>query len=91
MSLSTKNMRSEINSTEQWEQLTQTWLASLKKAKVRQAIIDDKMHSFLRGSGCLPTQDEFRMVEQCWEQHVQARNKTNQFIQDVLENSLPTD
>ena len=91
MSLSTKNMRSEINSTEQWEQLTQTWLASLKKAKVRQAIIDDKMHSFLRGSGCLPSPEELRMVEQCWEQHVQARNKTNQFIQDVLKNSLPTD
>lgn len=88
--ISTENMRSENNNTEKWEQLTQTWLASLKKAKVRQAIIDDKMHSFLKGSGCRPTQEELRMVEQCWEQHVQARNKTNQFIEDMLK-STPTD
>jgi hypothetical protein len=79
------------HSTEKWEQLTSEWADSLKKAKVRQAIIDDKMHSFLKGNGCLPTDEELKMVEQLWEQHVQARNKTNRFIQDVLLNYLPTD
>jgi microsomal dipeptidase-like Zn-dependent dipeptidase len=83
---------SEVShSRENWEQLTSEWADSLKKAKVRQAIIDDKMHSFLKGNGCLPTDEELKMVEQLWEQHVQARNKTNRFIQDVLLNYLPTD
>lgn len=79
------------HSTEKWEQLTHEWLNTLKKAKVRQAIIDDKMHSFLRGNGCLPTEEELQMVEQLWEKHVQARNKTNQFIQSVLESYIPTE
>lgn len=76
---------------EKWEQLTTEWSHSLKKAKVRQAIIDDKMHSFLKGNGCLPTEEELKIVEQLWELHVQARNKTNQFIQEVLESYIPTD
>jgi hypothetical protein len=49
------------------------------------------MHSFLRGNGCLPTEEELKMVDELWELHVQARNKTNQFIQTVLESYLPTD
>lgn len=76
---------------EKWEQLTTEWADSLKKAKVRQAIIDDKMHSFLRGNGCLPSEEELTLVEQLWEQHVHARNKMNHFIQNVLESYLPTD
>lgn len=79
------------HSTEKWEQLTNEWANSLKKAKVRQAIIDDKMHSFLKGNGCMPTEEELQTVEQLWEQHVQARNKTNQFIRSVLEAYMPTD
>lgn len=79
------------HSKEKWEQLTNEWADSLKKAKVRQAIIDDKMHSFLKGNGCLPTEEELKMVEQLWEKHVHARNKTNQFIQDVLLSYIPTD
>ena len=78
-------------STEKWEQLTSEWAESLKKAKVRQAIIDDKMHSFLKGNGCLPTDEELKMVDHLWEQHLQAWNMTNRFIQDVLLNYLPTD
>lgn len=80
-----------MNQTKKWESLTTEWAESLKKAKVRQAIIDDKMHSFLRGNGCLPSEEELKMVEQLWEHHVQARNKTNQFIHSVLESYLPTD
>ncbi len=80
-----------MSQTEKWNQLTTEWAESLKKAKVRQAIIDDKMHSFLRGNGCLPTEEELKMVEQLWEKHVQARNRTNEFIQSVLESYIPTD
>lgn len=69
---------------EDWQHLTSAWLASLKKAKVRQAIIDDKMHSFLKGKGCLPSEQELDMVEECWRQHVALRTKTNQFIKDVI-------
>ncbi len=79
------------HSIEKWELLTTEWAESLKKAKVRQAIIDDKMHSFLRGNGCLPAEEELKLVEQLWEQHVQARNKMNHFIQSVQESYIPTD
>jgi len=77
--------------SEKWDQLTNEWAESLKKAKVRQAIIDDKMHSFLRGNGCLPTAEELKIVEELWRQHVEARNRTNQFIQVVLQNYTTTD
>jgi tRNA/tmRNA/rRNA uracil-C5-methylase (TrmA/RlmC/RlmD family) len=79
------------HSSEKWDQLTKEWAESLKKAKTRQAIIDDKMHSFLRGNGCLPTTEELQIVEQLWQQHVEARNRTNQFIQAVLQNYTTTD
>jgi len=77
--------------SDKWDQLTNEWAESLKKAKVRQAIIDDKMHSFLRGNGCLPTAEELKIVEELWRQHVEARNRTNQFIQVVLQNYTTTD
>lgn len=79
------------HSSEKWDQLTNEWSASLKKAKIRQAIIDDKMHSFLRGNGCLPTAEELKVVEALWDQHVAARNRTNLFIQAVLENYTTTE
>lgn len=70
---------------EKWDQLTDAWMTSLKKAKLRQAIIDDKMHSFLKGNGCLPTREELDTVEQLWAQHVQTRDRTNQFILAVVQ------
>lgn len=79
------------HNSDTWQALTKHWAASLKQAKLRQAIIDDKMQSFLKGNGCLPTEAELAQVEQCWATHVAARNKTNQFIQAVLESYQPTD
>ena len=79
------------HNSEIWLALTHRWAETLKKAKLKQAVIDDKMQSFLRGNGCLPTQEELTLVEQCWEAHVDARNKTNQFIQTVLKNYQATD
>ncbi len=70
--------------SEEWLRLTQEWLECLKKAKVRQAVIDDKMQSFLKGNGCLPTPDELKQVEDLWAQHVRARNKTNDFVAVVI-------
>ncbi|EEF22720.1 conserved hypothetical protein [Ricinus communis] len=49
------------------------------------------MHSFLRGNGCLPTAEELKVVEALWDQHVAARNRTNLFIQAVLENYTTTE
>jgi hypothetical protein len=77
--------------SEKWDQLSKEWTESLQKAKIRQSIIDDKMHSPPRGNGCLPTAEELKIVEQLWGQHVEARNKTNQFIQAVLQNYTTTD
>jgi len=70
--------------SQKWGKLTQNWSESLKKAKVRQAIIDDKMNSFLSGNGCLPTQEELAKVEELWQLHVEARNKTNLYISSVI-------
>jgi len=69
---------------QKWTRLTQQWSESLKEAKVRQAIIDDKMNSFLKGNGCLPTQEELNQVEELWRLHVEARNKTNLYIGTVI-------
>ncbi|HEY0267706.1 MAG TPA: hypothetical protein VGC12_00575 [Methyloradius sp.] len=70
--------------SQKWTRLTQHWSESLKKAKVRQAIIDDKMNSFLKGNGCLPTQEELAQVEELWQLHVEARNKTNLYISTAI-------
>ena len=70
--------------SQKWTRLTQHWSDSLTKAKVRQAIIDDKMNSFLKGNGCLPSQEELKQVEELWELHVEARNKTNIYIATVI-------
>ncbi|WP_029148257.1 hypothetical protein [Methylophilus sp. 5] len=79
------------HSADQWQQLTHEWADALKQAKLSQAVIDDKMHSFLKGNGCLPSEAELKNVEQLWQRHVVARNKTNQFIQAVLKSYATSD
>ncbi len=64
----------------EWEGLTVAWSATLKKARAQQAIIDDKMSSFLRGTGRIPTLPALAKVEQYWELHEIARQATNKFI-----------
>ena len=70
--------------SEKWEQLILEWADSLKQAKLKQAVIDDKMHSFLRGNGCLPTPDELAHLEHLWARHTQALQKSQQFMHSVM-------
>jgi len=73
------------HNSEKWEQLILEWADSLKQAKLRQAVIDDKMHSFLRGNGCLPTPDELAHLEHLWARHTQALQKSQLFMQSVMQ------
>ncbi len=74
-----------MNECEIWEVLTQLWSDTLKKARLKQAVIDDRMNSFFKGNGCLPSKEDLAEVERCWEQHVAARNKTNAWIAEEIQ------
>lgn len=71
--------------------LAAAWSKSLKRARAQQAIIDDKMCSYLNGTGQLPTLVELAKVEQLWEIHDKARHANNRFIaQQINSKHSPT-
>lgn len=73
----------------EWEALVNKWSTSLKKARASQAIIDDKMSSYLRGTGRIPTLNELAKVEHLWEVHLEARQATNRFIAQKINSKRP--
>jgi hypothetical protein len=64
----------------EWEALTQDWAKALSKARIKEAVIADRMNSFLKGNGCLPTIADLDELEALWEVHVEKRNALNQYI-----------
>jgi len=63
----------------------------LANTKTKPRLTQTALRSFLKGNGCLPGEAALKNVERLWQQHVAARNKTNQFIQAVLESATTTD
>lgn len=68
----------------EWQELTQRWSKSLSKARIKEAVIADRMNSFLKGNGCLPTMQDLADVEEFWRIHVEHRAALNKFVADVI-------
>lgn len=68
----------------EWQELTQRWSKSLSKARIKEAVIADRMNSFLKGNGCLPTMKDIEDVEELWRIHVQHRTELNRYVADVI-------
>lgn len=56
------------------------------KAKLKEAVISDKMNSYFKGTLSLPTAEELQEVEISWGLHVIERQKMNFFIAQVINN-----
>jgi hypothetical protein len=68
----------------EWQLLTQEWAKALSKARIKEAVIADRMNSFLKGNGCLPTLADLEEVEALWEVHVEKRKALNEYIAKVV-------
>ena len=64
--------------------LRENWAESLKKAKLKQSIIADKMNSFFKGNGLLPTAQELTELEILWGLHLKDRQAINLFIAKTI-------
>lgn len=69
---------------EEWQELTQRWSKSLSKARIKEAVIADRMNSFLKGNGCLPTRQDLEDVEELWRIHVENRDALNRYVAEVI-------
>ena len=68
----------------EWQELTQQWSKSLSKARIKEAVIADRMNSFLKGNGCLPTTQDLEDVEELWRIHVEHRTALNRYVAEVI-------
>jgi hypothetical protein len=68
----------------EWQLLTQDWAKALSKARIKEAVIADRMNSFLKGNGCLPTMADLDELEVLWQVHVEKRDALNQYIAKVI-------
>lgn len=68
----------------EWQLLTQEWAKALSKARIKEAVIADRMNSFLKGNGCLPTMADLAELEALWQVHLEKRNALNQYIAKVI-------
>ena len=68
----------------EWQLLTQDWAKALSKARIKEAVIADRMSSFLKGNGCLPTMADLDELEVLWQVHVEKRDALNQYIAKVI-------
>lgn len=68
----------------EWQELTQKWSKSLSKARIKEAVIADRMNSFLKGNGCLPTMQDMEAVEELWRIHVEHREALNRYVTEVI-------
>ncbi|MBA3697037.1 MAG: hypothetical protein H0W85_09880 [Methylotenera sp.] len=69
---------------QEWQELTLRWSKSLSKARIKEAVIADRMNSFLKGNGCLPTTQDLKDVEELWRIHVEYRNALNNYVAEVI-------
>ncbi|PPC94620.1 MAG: hypothetical protein CTY33_03450 [Methylotenera sp.] len=69
----------------EWQLLTQEWAKALSKARIKEAVIADRMNSFLKGNGCLPTLADLDELEALWQLHLEKRNALNQYIAKVVQ------
>ncbi len=69
----------------EWQLLTQEWAKALSKARIKEAVIADRMNSFLKGNGCLPTLADLDELEALWQSHLEKRNALNQYIAKVVQ------
>jgi hypothetical protein len=68
----------------EWQILTQEWAKSLSKARLKEAVIADRMNSFLKGNGCLPTVEDMEEMEALWKIHVEKRTAMNEYVARVI-------
>lgn len=68
----------------EWQLLTQECAKVLSKARIKEAVIADRMNSFLKGIGCLPTLADLNELEALWVVHVEKQNALNQYIAKVV-------
>lgn len=68
----------------EWQLLTQEWAKSLSKARVKEAVIADRMNSFLKGNGCLPTIKDLEEVDILWNTHLEKRQALNKYVSKVI-------
>lgn len=68
----------------EWQMLTQEWAAAFSKARLKEAVIVDRMNSFLKGNGCMPSMADLEEVEALWQIHVEKRDALNQFVANIL-------
>lgn len=68
----------------EWQVLTQDWAKSLSKARIKEAVIADRMNSFLKGNGCLPSMEDLAEVEALWQIHVEKSNAMNNYVARVI-------
>lgn len=69
----------------EWQKLTKEWAQALNKAKIKEAVIADRMNSFLKGNGCLPDMADLKEVDALWDLHAQKRNALNLYVASVVE------
>lgn len=68
----------------EWQVLTEDWANALNKARIKEAVMADRMTSFLKGNGCLPTMEELKEVEALWAAHLEKRNALTQFMTKIV-------
>lgn len=68
----------------EWQELTQRWSKSLSKARIKEAVIADRMNSFLKGNGCLPSMKDLKEAEELWRQHIECRDEMNNYVANVI-------
>jgi hypothetical protein len=68
----------------EWQVLTQEWAKALSKARIKEAVIADRMNSFLKGNGCLPSLEDLAEVEALWQAHVEKRTAMNNYVARII-------
>lgn len=68
----------------EWQELTQKWSKSLSKARIKESVIADRMNSFLKGNGCLPSMKDLEEAEELWRIHVAHRDALSQYVERVI-------
>lgn len=68
----------------EWQELTQQWSKSLSKARIKESVIADRMNSFLKGNGCLPTMKDLEEADELWRIHIEHRDALTQFVTKTI-------
>ncbi len=68
----------------EWQRLTKEWTQALNKAKIKEAVIADRMNSFLKGNGCLPVMADLEEVNVLWEVHTQKRKALHEYVVTIV-------